>query len=362
MKDVLRQSPFGFAYHRMIYDERGTPCDYEFLDANEAFGELTGLDSAHLKGKTVMQVAPDLLKDEAGWIERYARIAETGGNEIVIQYVPLFRRWFKIYAYSTEVGFFATVFIDVSEQYTKAQELEEFFTVNLDLLCIADTEGNFIKVNREWENTLGYPAEELQQRKFLEFVHPDDLEATMQAIGTLSDQHDVVNFINRFRKKDGTYRYIEWKSRPAGTTIYAAARDITERIEHERVIHNYSEIQTILLRISALFITISGDQLQEIIGESLKDLGNFLNTDRSYVFEYDASTQECVNTHEWCREGIVPFIGQRVPVRDDHLMSFVSEYSERGCITLYGTEALPDHDILKTLLKDLCKKLADHIR
>ncbi len=352
MKDVLRQSPFGFAYHRMIYDERGTPCDYEFLDANEAFGVLTGLDSAHLKGKTVRQVAPDLLKDEAGWIERYARIAETGGNEIVIQYVPLFRRWFKIYAYSTETGFFATVFIDVTEQYTKAEELEEFFTVNLDLLCIADTEGNFIKVNREWENTLGYPAEELQQRKFLEFVHPDDLEATMQAIGTLSDQHDVVNFINRFRKKDGTYRYIEWKSRPAGTTIYAAARDITERIEHERVIHNYSEIQTILLRISALFITISGDQLQEIIGESLKDLGNFLNTDRSYVFEYDAASQECVNTHEWCREGIVPFIGQRVPVRGDHLMSFVSEYSERGCITLYGTEELPDHDILKTLLKD----------
>ncbi len=113
----------------------------------------------------------------------------------------------------------------------KTDELDRFFNIALDLLCIADTDGNFRRLNRQWEHTLGYTLYELEGRNFLEFVHPDDLQPTLDAIATLSDQQQVIGFTNRYRCRDGGYRWIEWRSAPAGKLIYAAARDITAHIE-----------------------------------------------------------------------------------------------------------------------------------
>lgn len=117
-------------------------------------------------------------------------------------------------------------------QESKA-ELERFFSVALDLLCIADLEGYFCRLNRSWETTLGYPIAELEGQKFLDFVHPDDLAATIESMSTLSKQETVIAFVNRYRCKNGTYRYIEWYSRPYGNSVYAAARDITNRKQTE---------------------------------------------------------------------------------------------------------------------------------
>lgn len=113
---------------------------------------------------------------------------------------------------------------------------ERFFSINLDLLCIANTDGIFIKVNKAWENILGYAVEELEGRNFLEFVHPDDMDDTLKAMTNLDEQKPVLNFINRYKCKDESYRYIEWRSQPYGKLIYAAARDITDKIEKQAVI------------------------------------------------------------------------------------------------------------------------------
>ncbi|MFH1196448.1 MAG: PAS domain S-box protein [bacterium] len=118
----------------------------------------------------------------------------------------------------------------------KSEELERYFTHSLDLLCIADTDGYFRRLNPEWESTLGYSLKELEGRRFLDFVHPDDLESTLQAIARLEDQKEVLRFTNRYLCKDSSYKWIEWNSFPSGKLIYAAAHDITERklIEQER--------------------------------------------------------------------------------------------------------------------------------
>ena len=115
----------------------------------------------------------------------------------------------------------------------KTEEIEAFFSTALDMLCIANTDGYFLRLNPEWEKTLGYTLGELQEKRFLDFVHPDDIEATLQVLAELSEQKPVINFTNRYLRKDGTYRWIEWRSKPAGKLIYAAARDITERKKHE---------------------------------------------------------------------------------------------------------------------------------
>ncbi len=120
--------------------------------------------------------------------------------------------------------------------HQKTEELDRYFTLSLDLLCIADIEGHFLRLNPEWEKILGYPLAELEGRRFLDFVHPDDMEDTLAAISQLDQQHEVLNFENRYRCKDGSYRWMEWHSSPRGKLIYAAARDITARKQAERAL------------------------------------------------------------------------------------------------------------------------------
>jgi PAS domain S-box-containing protein len=115
----------------------------------------------------------------------------------------------------------------------KTEELGQFFSVTLDLLCIANTDGYFLRLNPAWERILGYSREELTARRFFDFVHPDDLAGTRKAVSKLAEQQEVIYFQNRYHCKDGTYRWLEWTSAPAGNLIYAAARDITERLKEE---------------------------------------------------------------------------------------------------------------------------------
>ncbi|NWF38521.1 PAS domain S-box protein [Mariprofundus sp. NF] len=134
-----------------------------------------------------------------------------------------------------------------AELKEKSDELNLFFSSALDLLCIADSEGYFRKLNPEWEKALGYPLRELEGRKFLELIHPDDLESTLQAIATLSAQHPLLNFSNRYRHKDGSYRWLEWRSHPVGDKIYASARDITElKLAEEEIRRFNSELEQIV--------------------------------------------------------------------------------------------------------------------
>jgi PAS domain S-box-containing protein len=114
------------------------------------------------------------------------------------------------------------------------EEFESFFNCSLDLLCIANTDGYFLRLNKEWENTLGYALADIEGKRFLDFVHPDDLQDTLEAMEKLSRQIKVLNFTNRYLCKDKTYKWIEWRSFPAGNRIFAAARDITERIRIEK--------------------------------------------------------------------------------------------------------------------------------
>jgi PAS domain S-box-containing protein len=227
-RSIIENSPIGYAYHKVICDEKGLPCDYEFSDVNIAFGRLTGIDISNLVGKKISEIITDKTERDF-WIKLYGDIALNGGSKQFQQYSDALKRHYQIYAYSPEKGRFITWLSDVSDLKMKTEELERFFDINLDLLCIADLEGNFIKVNKAWEKILGYLTKDLENRKFLDFVHPEDLDATLNALKKLGQNEQVLNFVNRYKSYDGSYRYIEWRSQPHGNLVYAAARDITDR-------------------------------------------------------------------------------------------------------------------------------------
>ena len=111
-------------------------------------------------------------------------------------------------------------------------DLERFFELCLDLFCIAGLDGFFRRVNSNFSRVLGYSEKELLSRPFMEFVHPDDRDQTIDIMSQLQLGHPVVQFRNRYSVSDGTWRCFEWtaKSVPRDHIIFAVARDITDRL------------------------------------------------------------------------------------------------------------------------------------
>jgi PAS domain S-box-containing protein len=106
----------GFAYHRIVLDGQGKPCDYVFLEVNPAFERLTGLDAEAICGKRVTHVLPGIESDPADWIGRYGRVALTGESLRFESYAAPLDRWFAVSAFSPGTGYFACTFADITER------------------------------------------------------------------------------------------------------------------------------------------------------------------------------------------------------------------------------------------------------
>ena len=118
---------------------------------------------------------------------------------------------------------------------------QHFFTLSIDMLCIAGYDGYFKWLNPVWEAVLGYSLGELTSSPFLEFVHPDDRAATTAEVQGLLTSHSTISFENRYRAKNGTYRWMQWNATPfpEQQVIYAAARDVTERKHAEEALNRF---------------------------------------------------------------------------------------------------------------------------
>lgn len=117
------------------------------------------------------------------------------------------------------------------ERKSQARRLQNLFEVVPELVCIADYQGFLKEINPEWTKLLGYSEKELKAQPFLQFVHPDDISKTLQAIRRLRKGNAILNFTIRSAVKTGGYRYLAWTAKPdpENQSIYAIARDVTEK-------------------------------------------------------------------------------------------------------------------------------------
>ncbi len=127
---------------------------------------------------------------------------------------------------------------DITQRKQATIEHDQLFTLTPDLICIAGFDGYFKRLNPSWSRVLGWSDDELYARPFLDFVHPDDLQSTIDAAQTLSAEQPVIAFTNRYQCKNGSYRWIEWVSTSVAEQqrIYAVARDITERKQQQEAL------------------------------------------------------------------------------------------------------------------------------
>lgn len=127
---------------------------------------------------------------------------------------------------------------DISKQKESDLEIKKFFSLPLNLMCTATTEGYFKEINAQVESVLGYTRAELFEHPFTTLIHPDHVESTGEEIGKLvSGKRDVtVSFENQFRRKDGSYCWLAWTATfdVSSGLLYAIAEDITKRKEIEQ--------------------------------------------------------------------------------------------------------------------------------
>jgi len=124
---------------------------------------------------------------------------------------------------------------DTQEVKQTTAELERFFNLSLDMFCIAGFNGYFQRLNSAFETHLGYTPKELLPIRFLDLVHPQDRAATSAEMQKLLTGVTVRQFENRYRCKDGSYKWLAWTAAPftPERLIYAVARDMSDRKKAE---------------------------------------------------------------------------------------------------------------------------------
>lgn len=195
------------------------------------------------------------------------------------------------------------IFRDVTDKRRAEKELSVFHELSMDLIGIANQEGKFTRINPSFTNTLGYDSSEFLSGNYLDFVHPEDKEESERELGKLKTGNTVRNFVNRYKCVDGQFKWLEWNIISVDDTIYATARDITEKhLATEELKTAYRQFYQVLeSNPVAIMITDSNTGQIKYVNDSFCDL---LGLDRNAILdEYTDDleifqTLDCKNLRE----------------------------------------------------------------
>jgi PAS domain S-box-containing protein len=171
----------------------------------------------------------------------------------------------------------------------EAREVEDsFFAISIDMLCHLGFDGYFTRLSQSWERTLGFSREELMSRPFIEFVHPDDRERTLEQNARVREGGVALEFENRYMCKDGSYRWFRWNAAPDTVRglVYSVARDVTAAKQAE------AERERLMRELQAAVAEVR--TLQEILPicsycRKIRDDENYWHTVEAYISRHTST-------------------------------------------------------------------------
>ena len=186
---ILKNSPLGCTYNRIIMDDNGKPIDYIFLESNPAFDQMLGKEPGSVQGKKVSEVAPEVFADSFDWVSFFGVAALTGQNVESEAYSDALRRWFHLSVSSPEQGHFVVVSFDITKAKTTEQELEksreesrQYIENAPDGIFVADSRQKYVDVNAAACRMLGYTAEELTSMYITDLIPRKTIRDTRKRI------------------------------------------------------------------------------------------------------------------------------------------------------------------------------------
>ena len=199
---------------------------------------------------------------------------------------------------------------EITKEYERENEIEIFLNTNMELRCVTDLEGNFHRVNERFEEILGYHSTELEGESFLSYVHEEEAQSTIDAFRKIQDKNVVITLTNRFRSKDGSYKYIEWHTVPgAGKLAYSSGKDVTDKKMREEMLNeldiffnnspdmlSISQGDGCFLKINRAWEKVLGYTKEEIVG---KYFSQFVNPEKMFTDEINEKQLEAPTKNKY---------------------------------------------------------------
>ncbi len=242
-RSIVHGSPMGIYLYELAADGR-----LVLIDANPAADKWTRTDNQVLIGKTIEEAFPKLAATEIPDV--YRRVAREGGRwqTLGLHYEDeRIRGTYDVHCFQTSPGRMAVMFTDVTDRKRAEDERDRLFNLSIDMMCVAGMDGTFRQVNPAWTGSLGWSADELLAAPWMDLVHPEDHAATVAAWEKLRLGRPIDAFENRYRCKDGRYRWLSWNAMPleAEGLILAVARDITAHRDMEEQLRHAQKMEAI---------------------------------------------------------------------------------------------------------------------
>jgi len=241
----------GYAHHQILLDQQNNPVDYTFLEANKAFGKMTGVNHKEIIQKKISEVFPGFKEKDNEWIIKYGKLAIEGGELQFDSYSEVLKKWYRVYAFSPQKYFFSTFFLDITEEKEMTDELKILsYAIKQSSISviISDTTGSIRYVNPRFTELTGYTFEEVINKT------PRILKSGLQDENFYKEFWNTISsgavwkgeFHNR--KKNGELFWELGSVSPilnenGDITHYVAVReDITQRKETEEQLYVFSNV------------------------------------------------------------------------------------------------------------------------